>query len=76
LPEFFPTPDERNVISIVVKAYETAFGLKKSRSEIRRLLEQGSVQLRGEKILDPQAQPTFHSGDVLRLDKTRAVRIK
>jgi tyrosyl-tRNA synthetase len=60
----------------VVSAYDTIFGLKKSRGEIRRLLEQGSVQLRGEKILDPQAQPLFHSGDVLRLDKTRAVRIK
>ncbi len=76
LPKFSPPPDERNVISIVVAAYDTAFGLKKSRGEVRRLLEQGSVQLRGEKILDPQAQPVLHSGDVLRLDKTRAVRIK
>ena len=76
LPTFSPPPDERTAISIVVSAYDTIFGLKKSRGEIRRLLEQGSVQLRGEKILDPQAQPLFHSGDVLRLDKTRAVRIR
>jgi tyrosyl-tRNA synthetase len=76
LPAYSPPPEERNVISIVLNAYAVAFGLKKSRGEIRRLLEQGSVQLRGEKILDPQAQPRVQSGDVLRLDKTRAVRIK
>jgi tyrosyl-tRNA synthetase len=76
LPKFSPPPDERNVISLVVAAYDSAFGLKKSRGEVRRLLEQGSVQLRGEKILDPKTQPVLHSGDVLRLDKTRAVRIE
>ena len=76
LPGFSPTGAERNIVSIVVDAYRAAFGLTKSRGEARRLVEQGSVQLRGEKIRDVQAEPALHSGDVLRLDKTRAVRVQ
>jgi tyrosyl-tRNA synthetase len=76
LPEFSPPPNDHNIISIVVAAYGAAFGLTKSRGEARRLIEQGSVQLRGEKIHDLQAQITLGPGDVLRLDKTRAVRVR
>jgi tyrosyl-tRNA synthetase len=42
---------------------------------VRRLVEQGSVQLNGDKISDPKATPDFQQGAVLRLDKTRAVRL-
>ena len=38
--------------------------------------EEGSVQLRGKKIRDVQAELSLHSGEILRLDKTRAVRVK
>lgn len=76
LPEFSPPANERNLISLVVAAYGTAFGLTKSRGEARRLVEQGSVQLGGEKLQDPQAETALQPGDILRLDKTRAVRVK
>jgi len=76
LPEFGPPAAEQNIISLVVAAYAAAFALTKSRGEVRRLIEQGSVQLRGEKIRDPQAEVALQSGDVLRLDKTRAVRVR
>jgi len=76
LPEFAPPTAEKNIVSLVVAAYFAAFALVKSRGEVRRLIEQGSVQLRGEKIRDPQAQVTLQRGDVLRLDKTRAVRVQ
>ncbi len=76
LPDFSPPPNERNLVSLVVAAYGSAFGLTKSRGEVRRLVEQGSVQLRGEKLQDPQVETALQPGDVLRLDKTRAVRIK
>jgi tyrosyl-tRNA synthetase len=76
LPEFSPPPGEGDIISLVVAAYGAAFGLTKSRGEVRRLVEQGSVQLRGEKIRDAQAGIALQTGDVLRLDKTRAVRVK
>jgi tyrosyl-tRNA synthetase len=75
LPAFAPPAGERNIISLVVAAYAAAFGLTKSRAEVRRLIEQGSVQLQGEKIREPKAEPVLAPGDVLRLDKTRAVRL-
>jgi tyrosyl-tRNA synthetase len=76
LPEFAPAADEHNIVSLVVAAYREGFGLTKSRGDVRRLVEQGSVQLGGEKLRDPQAAVTLQTGDLLRLDKTRAVRIK
>ena len=76
LPLFSSPVDDRNIISIVVAAYHAAFGLTRSRGDARRLIEQGSVQLGGEKIRDLQAEITLRSGDILRLDKTRAVRIR
>jgi tyrosyl-tRNA synthetase len=63
-----------DLVSLVVAAFERGYGVKRSRSEARRLIEQGSVQLRGEKLIDPKSVPALQSGDVLRLDKTRAVR--
>jgi tyrosyl-tRNA synthetase len=64
-----------DVVAAVVTSYATAFGITKSRADARRLVEQGSVQLDGQKILDPKAITVFRPGQVLRLDKTRAVRI-
>jgi tyrosyl-tRNA synthetase len=76
LPEFSPSIGDSNLISLVVAAYRDGFGLTRSRGDARRLLEQGSIQLDGEKIRDSQSTPTLAPGQVLRLDKTRAVRIK
>ena len=76
LPEFTPEAVERNIISLVVAAYRDGFQLTKSRGDVRRLVEQGSVQLAGEKLRDPQAELTLQKGDILRLDKTRAVRVR
>src|SRR5215469_8840411 len=64
-----------DIISAVVAAYAQGFQVMKSRSEARRLVEQGSVQWRGEKVTDPKARIHFSPGEILRLDKTRAVRI-
>ena len=64
-----------DIVSVVVAAFEQCFQIAKSRGDARRLVEQGSVQLRGEKVSDPKAVPAFANGDVLKLDKTRAVRL-
>jgi tyrosyl-tRNA synthetase len=64
-----------DLISAVVTAYSQGYGLVKSRSEVRRLVEQGSVQWKGEKVTDPKVQINFAPGEVLKLDKTRAVRL-
>lgn len=62
-------------VSVVVDAYAGAFGLAKSRSDARRLIEQGSVQWKGEKVGDVKAVFPAGGEGVLKLDKTRAVRI-
>jgi tyrosyl-tRNA synthetase len=66
----------QDLVSAVVGAYARGFQTTKSRAEARRLIEQGSVQWLGHKITDPKAKPVFKTGGVLKLDKTRAVRIK
>jgi tyrosyl-tRNA synthetase len=67
--------DKHDIVTVVWLAYSDGFNVKKSRTEIWRLVQQGSVQLRGEKITDPKATPVLNPGDVLKLDKKRAVRI-
>ena len=74
LPEFATRADE--AVALIVAAYSDAFALKKSRAEASRLIKQGSVQLDGQKIVDPKAAISLKPGQVLRLDKTHAVRIK
>jgi tyrosyl-tRNA synthetase len=66
---------DQDIVTAVVNAYAVAFRLQKSRAEVRRLVEQGSVQLDGEKITDPKFALNIQRGQVLRLDKTHAVRI-
>jgi tyrosyl-tRNA synthetase len=73
LPFFRGEPGD--AVSLVAAAYSEAFAVAKSRADVRRLIEQGSVQLDGVKILDPKATLSLRSGQVLRLDKTRAVKV-
>jgi tyrosyl-tRNA synthetase len=63
-------------VDLVGHAFQSAFGINKSRTQVRRLIEQGSVQLDGKKIIDPDAAIPLRAGQILRLDKTHAVRIK
>ena len=65
-----------DLLSVVIVAYEQGFQLTKSRSDARRLVEGGSIQWQGEKLIDPKATPDFVAGGVLKLDKKRAVRIQ
>jgi len=65
---------EPDILSIADAAYKL-LGKPRTRSDIRRLIQQGSIQLNGEKVLDPKAAPAVPPGAILRLDKTHAVRI-
>jgi tyrosyl-tRNA synthetase len=64
-----------DAVSLVVLAYQQGFGITKSRADANRLIKQGSVQLEGKKIVDPKIDMAAGAGQVLRLDKTHAVRI-
>ena len=76
LPAFSGTEQERlAAVTLVSNVYREVFNLQKSHSEVSRLIKQGSVELDGVKIRDPRATITLEAGQVLRLDKTHAVRI-
>jgi len=74
LPAFGAIVDES--VTVVAAAYSQGFAIKKSRADVSRLIKQGSVQLDGEKIVDPKSKISLRPGQILRLDKTHAVRIK
>src|SRR5205814_35364 len=74
LPMFLARSSE--AVAIVVDAYREAFSIAKSRADASRLIKQGSVQLDGEKLGDPKMTLSLRAGQTLRLDKTRAVRIR
>jgi len=74
LPTF--TATDSDAVDLVVNVYLQAFGTKKSRADASRLIKQGSVQIGGEKIVDPKRKVELKPGQILRLDKTHAVRIK
>ena len=74
LPLFVP-PVGAGLIPVLAAAYHDCFSQTKSNSELRRLIEQGSIQADGVKLTDPKATPAFAPGTVLKLDKKCAVRI-
>lgn len=75
LPGFAPAADPADIVSVVAEAFDRCFSVKRSRSDVRRLVEQGSIQWQGEKITDPKFIFPANSSGVLKLDKTRAVRL-
>lgn len=74
LPEFAPPTDRKDLIGIVQAAFD-CLEEPKSASDVRRLIQQGSIQLDGEKLADPKSEPLLSSGQVLKLNKKRSVRI-
>ena len=77
LPSFSPA-DRKNlpVIALVSDVYRDIFALRKSHSEVSRLIKQGSVEIDGTKILDPKVKITLCPRQILRLDRKHAVRIE
>lgn len=75
LPAFQPSVPQIDVLTAGVEAYAQCFGQTKSRGDLRRLAVQGSIQWQGEKITDPKAVLDLSQAGILRLDKTRAVRV-
>jgi len=68
-------PSQSNeVVTIVVKGF-AVHGIIKSRAEASRLIKQGSIQLDGAKLRNPTEKITLSANQILRLDKTHAVRI-
>jgi tyrosyl-tRNA synthetase len=70
-----PTGLARDILTLGVDAFERVLGTKKSRGDLRRLVDGGSVSWRGEKITDPKALIPAGEPGVLKLDRKNAVRI-
>ena len=76
LPEI-SVPADSTVLSLTALAFQTAFGIEKSNGELRKqFIQSGSVKLNGEKLTDPAAAVSPEPGDVLKLSKKHAVRLK
>ena len=75
LPEFSPG-DERRLISLIANALKECFNQSESNGNIRRMIEQGGIQLDGEKLTDPRAELKLPNDGVLRIGKKRMVRVK
>ncbi|MDF1739180.1 MAG: tyrosine--tRNA ligase [Verrucomicrobiales bacterium] len=74
LPEFTPPSDRTDLLGIVQAAF-ASIEEPKSGGDVRRLIQQGSIQIDGEKSMDPKSEPTLSTGQVLKLNKKRSVRI-
>lgn len=72
---FLTLADRRDVLGVVQHAYLSVFEQTISGGDARRLIQGGSIQLNGEKLSDPKAEPAWESGAVLKLDKKRSVRL-
>lgn len=65
-----------DVVTLVTDAFLKVFRITKSRGEVRRLVEGGSVTWRGEKITDPKAMIDVTTSGVLKLDRKHAVKVE
>ena len=74
LPGFTPPADRSDLLGIVQAAF-ASIEEPKSGGDVRRLIQQGSIQVDGEKLTDPKAEPALSAGQVLKLNKKRSVRI-
>jgi tyrosyl-tRNA synthetase len=76
LPSYEPPADlPRDIISLGVDAFDCVFSIQKSRGDVRRLVEGGSVSWKGEKVTDPKAVLSLDGPGVLKLDRRNAVRV-
>jgi len=75
LPAFSPAEQDFTAVTLVSDVYRKVFQSEKSHSEVSRLIKQGSVEIDGSKVRDPKVKVLLLPGQVLRLDRKRAVRI-
>ncbi|MGA2221417.1 MAG: tyrosine--tRNA ligase [Verrucomicrobiia bacterium] len=68
--ETLPVSAEAWIVELIEKT-----GKFKSRSEIRRLIQQGGVSLDGQKITDDKARVTVQNGQVLKAGKLVIVKL-
>ncbi len=73
---FVPAPGTTGLLEVVETAYKASETEIPSRSEIRRLIQQGGVQLDGQKLTDPQLRVELKEGQILRIGKRTVVKVQ
>lgn len=74
LPDF-QLGERRDLLGAVGEAF-ASIDEKRSGGQIRTLIQQGAIQLEGEKITDVKAEPEWADGQILKLSKKRSVRVR
>lgn len=74
IPELSIEGDQDTVANIISQLIEMNF--VKSKSEFIRLVNQGGVQLNGEKLMPDDMNSTISSNDVMKIGKKRFVKFK
>lgn len=74
------TPDDAITITapkkpVALLDFLTQHGLSASKSEARRLIEQGAVKVNQEKMIDWKQSKQFKSGDIIQVGKRKFVKI-
>jgi tyrosyl-tRNA synthetase len=73
----FPCPGQPTTLLELVEAGQhCASGKASSRGEIRRLIQQGGVQIDGQKLTDPQTAITPRTGQILKVGKRTVLKIQ
>jgi tyrosyl-tRNA synthetase len=67
-------PGTMGLVDLVAAAFTASETKMPSRSDIRRLVEQGGVQLDGQKLTDPQLKIELKDGQILRIGKRTVVK--
>jgi tyrosyl-tRNA synthetase len=73
----FPCPGNAIALLELVEAGQVcAAGKASSRGEIRRLIQQGGVQIDGAKLTDPLASIALRTGQILKIGKRTVLKIQ
>ena len=70
IPEFIVSISEISISDLIVDS-----GCAPSKAEAKRLIKQGGVTLDGEKISDPSANIEIKNGQILKVGKTKFVKL-
>jgi tyrosyl-tRNA synthetase len=76
MPDFVVKPDPAGDGAVGIVDLVVAAGFAKSRSEARRLVEQGGVSVDGAKVADIAARVRISGGEVLRVGKLSFARLR
>jgi tyrosyl-tRNA synthetase len=71
-----PARETMGLVELVEAAFKVSKTNIPSRSEIRRLIQQGGVQLDGQKLVDPQLQVSLKDGQVFKIGKRTVVKVQ